>query len=77
MQLISLASGDFFILHSSFFQGFHSINIPSEWGLAAFKMQVRQMSAEQVKQQLVAHYEQMIIREVEFLRLLGDAWGMG
>ncbi|MFN5954904.1 MAG: hypothetical protein ACK47Y_15155 [Dolichospermum sp.] len=51
--------------------------MPSEWGLAAFKMQVRQMSAEQVKQQLVAHYEQMIIREVEFLRLLGDAWGMG
>lgn len=48
-----------------------------QFDVAAFEVQVRQMSPEQVKQQLVARYERMIIREAEFLRLLGDAWGMG
>ena len=48
-----------------------------QFDIAAFKMQVQQMSPEQVKQQLILHYKQMVINEVEFLRLLGDAWGMG
>lgn len=47
-----------------------------QFDIAAFEVQVRQMSPEQVKQQIVARYEQMIIRGVEFSRLLGDAWGM-
>jgi hypothetical protein len=45
-----------------------------QFDVAAFEVQVQQMSPEQVKQQLVARYERMIIREVEFLRLLG-VWG--
>ncbi|MFM6020152.1 MAG: NblA-related protein [Dolichospermum sp.] len=48
-----------------------------QFAIAAFKMQVQQMSPEQVKQQLVERYEGMITREAEFLQLLGDAWGMG
>ncbi|MFM6044875.1 MAG: NblA-related protein [Dolichospermum sp.] len=48
-----------------------------QFAIAAFEMQVQQMSPEQVKQQLVARYEGMITREAEFLQLLGDAWGMG
>ena len=48
-----------------------------QFQVAAFKIQVQQMSPKQVKQQLVAYYKQMIINDVEFLKLLGDAWGMG
>lgn len=48
-----------------------------QFDIAAFKLQVQQMSPEQVKQQLILHYEQMMIKEIEYLQLLGDAWGMG
>lgn len=44
---------------------------------AAFKMRVRDMSPEQVKQQLILHYKQMIMRDAELLKQLGDAWGLG
>jgi hypothetical protein len=47
-----------------------------QFQIAAFKMQVQQMSPEQVKQQLVAHYEQMLKKDTEYLQKIGNAWGM-
>jgi len=48
-----------------------------QFDIAAFKMRVREMSPEQVKQELILRYEQMIIKDVRYLQLIGDAWGMG
>jgi hypothetical protein len=48
-----------------------------QFELAAFEMQVQQMSTKQVRQRLILYYEQMMIKEIEYLQKIGDAWGMG
>jgi len=39
-------------------------------------MQVQRMTPEQVNQQLVAHYGQMLKKDTEYLQKIGNAWGM-
>lgn len=53
------------------------LSTEQQFDIAAFKLRVQQMSPEQVKQQLLMYYEQMIIKDTHYLQLLGDAWGMG
>ncbi len=54
-----------------------NLTTEQQFQIAAFKLQVRDMTPEQVKERLIAQYEAMIIQETQHLKLIGDAWGMG
>lgn len=54
-----------------------NLTTEQQFQIAAFKLQVRRMTPEQVKEQLVEQYKAIIAQEMEYLKLIGDAWGMG
>ena len=54
-----------------------TLTLEQRFALISFATQVKKMSKEQAEQMLVSLYEQMLIKDITYQKMLKHQWGLG